>query len=175
MLKDSMRGTAGTLLLEFSIPRMGRRIDAVVIAHVVVVAIEFKIGEATFDRSAIDQTWDYALDLKNFHEASHAASIVPVLVASEARLTPPTALQADSDGVYRPVRVGADGLRSAIDLAIRSVSGTPLEAITWARAPYRPTPTIIEAARALYAHHSVEAIARFDAGAENLRSHIQSH
>ena len=42
-------------------------------------------------------------------------------------------------------------------------------AAAWARAPYRPTPTIVEAARALYAQHSVEAIARFDAGTRNLR------
>ena len=34
---------------------------------------------------------------------------------------------------------------------------------------FQPTPTIIEAAQTLYAQHSVDAIARHDAGARNLR------
>ncbi len=169
ILQRSLLGLDGSLFLEFSIPRMGRRIDAVVVCGAAVIVIEFKVGETTFDRSAVDQTWDYALDLKNFHEASHQAPIVPILVATEAKGSHPPTLQADRDGVYRPVKVGADGLRSVIGLVLRSVAGVPIEPITWAQAPYRPTPTIIEAARALYAHHSVEAIARFDAGAENLR------
>jgi hypothetical protein len=169
LLKSALPGLDGSVFVEFSIPRMGRRIDAVVIIRAVVIAVEFKVGEATFDRSAIDQTWDYALDLKNFHEASHTVAIVPVLVATEAQVDSEITLQADSDGVYRPITVGADRLRTVIDLATRSVSGLSIEPIRWAQAPYRPTPTIIEAARALYAHHSVEAIARFDAGAENLR------
>jgi Uncharacterized conserved protein (DUF2075) len=169
ILQQSLEGLAGSLFLEFSIPRMGRRIDAVVIVNAVVFALEFKVGEVTFDRTAIEQTWDYALDLKNFHEASHTASIVPVLIATEAEAMPPSILHADSDGVYRPVSIGGDHLRMVIDLALGSISGTALDAVRWARAPYRPTPSIIEAARALYAHHSVEAIARYDAGADNLR------
>jgi hypothetical protein len=44
-----------------------------------------------------------------------------------------------------------------------------IDPIQWATAPYHPTPAIVEAARSLYAQHSVEAIARFDAGAKNLR------
>jgi hypothetical protein len=55
---------------EFDIPRLGSRIDAVVVAGATVLPIEFKIGEAHFDRCAHDQAWDYALDLKNFHAAS---------------------------------------------------------------------------------------------------------
>ncbi|MHC1767695.1 MAG: DUF2075 domain-containing protein [Verrucomicrobiia bacterium] len=169
VLKNSLAGLEGRLFLEFSIPRMGRRIDAVVIIGAVVMALEFKVGEHTFDASAIEQVWDYALDLKNFHEASHTVAIIPILVATEATATAPASLQVDSDGVYRPVAIGTAHLRTTMELAIRSVCGNPILSEEWARAPYRPTPTIIEAARALYAHHSVEAIARFDAGAENLR------
>ncbi len=168
-LKHSLQGLDGSLFLEFSIPRMGRRIDAVLITGAAVLVLEFKVGEHAFEASAIEQVWDYALDLKNFHEASHTAAIVPVLVATESGAAPPTSLHVDSDGVYRPVAIGSAHLRAVIDLAARTVGGNPIQAQEWARAPYRPTPTIIEAARALYAHHSVEAIARFDAGAENLR------
>src|SRR5205814_6765965 len=118
--------------------------------------------------AAVDQIWDYALDLKNFHEASHNVSIVPILIATEATESAPVALEADADKVYRPVSVNAGGLRAAVDLALRTTTGSVLDDQQWSRAPYHPTPTIVEAARALYAQHSVEAIARFDAGAQNL-------
>ena len=169
LLSDALVGLDGGIFFEFSIPRMGRRIDTVIIVGPVVFVVEFKVGSATFDRSAIDQVWDYALDLKNFHDASEAVSLVPLLVATQADLVPPTVILTDEDKVCRPVRVGRDGLRLAIDKSLHELSGIKLQHETWAKGMYRPTPTIIEAARALYAQHSVEAIARYDAGAENLR------
>ena len=172
ILRSQLTGITGSVFFEFNIPRMGRRIDAVLIVGSVVFAVEFKVGEKTFDRAAIDQVWDYALDLKNFHEASHDVSIVPILVVTEAAGCPEIGLHADTDKVYRPILTNADSLRVVLDLAMRAVSGLTLDAQTWSRAPYHPTPTIVEAARALYAQHSVEAIARFDAGAQNL--HVTS-
>ena len=172
VLARELPGVQGNILLEFSIPRMGRRIDAVLLVGPIVFAIEFKVGEATFHRAAYEQVWDYALDLKNFHEASHAAAIVPILVGDRSALdadhrccmpTPDQRLSTDRASA-------ADGLRDVIDHCVaRHLRPTTSIADAWRRSSYRPTPTIIEAARALYAHHSVEAIARFDAGAENLR------
>jgi len=147
---------------------MGRRIDVVLIIGPVIFANEFKVGEKAFDRSAIDQVWDYGLDLKNFHEASHDASIIPILIATEATECPVIEPQADADKLYRPIVVDPQNFRNALDAALRSVSGPAVDAEAWSRASYHPTPTIVEAARALYAQHSVEAIARFDAGAQNL-------
>lgn len=167
-LKARLVGLAGTLFLEFSIPRMGRRIDAVVLTGPVVFVVEFKVGEASFTRAATDQVWDYALDLKNFHEASHAVSIVPILVSTGASEVELGELHADFDRVYRPIRVDPTAFRSAIDQALEAITGATLASEPWANSPYRPTPTIVEAARALYAQHSVEAIARNDAGAQNL-------
>ncbi len=170
VLKTAMEGIPGTLFLEFNIPRMGRRIDAVVLSGPVVFVLEFKVGEATFDRAAIEQVWDYALDLKNFHEASHWISIVPVLVCTEAVVEEASIyLIPDEDRVYRPVCVGIDGLRMVMDKALQAIHSPTIDDQLWLRAPYHPTPTILEAARSLYAQHSVEAIARFDAGAKNLR------
>ena len=83
-LQSKLSDLAGSIFFEFNIPRMGRRIDVVLVIGPVIFAIEFKVGEKTFDRSAIDQVWDYGLDLKNFHEASHDASIIPILIATEA-------------------------------------------------------------------------------------------
>jgi hypothetical protein len=168
-LRAHVQGLLGTLFLEFNIPRMGRRIDAVLLIGPVVFPVEFKVGEKDFDPDARDQVWDYALDLKNFHEASHSLSIVPILVATQAADSPSITLHADDDKVYRPVPVHPARFRQAIDSALRTVSGDAINQQGWSRAPYRPTPTIIEAARSLYAQHSVEAIARHDAGAKNLR------
>jgi hypothetical protein len=171
-LRSHLNGLSGSLFFEFNIPRMGRRIDVVLLVGPVVFAIEFKVGEKTFDRSAVDQVWDYALDLKNFHEASHNVSIVPILIATESAESAPITLQADADKVYRPILVNAADFREVVDVALRSIAGSALDNQRWSRAPYHPTPTIVEAARALYAQHSVEAIARFDAGAQNL--HVTS-
>jgi len=169
LLQDHLGSLTGSLFMEFSIPRIGRRIDTVLLIGPIVFAVEFKVGESVFDRSAVDQVWDYALDLKNFHEASHSASIVPILIATGTDRSPPLELRPDDDKVYRPISAQTANLRKTLDAALRTVRGDPLDAQHWARAPYHPTPTIIEAARALYAQHSVEAIARYDAGAQNLR------
>jgi hypothetical protein len=169
LMKAEFRGFSGSLLMEFSIPRMGRRVDAVLLIGPAVVLLEFKVGAAVFDRAALDQVWDYALDLKNFHEASHAAPVIPILIATAATVSPATALRGDEDSVYRPIAAHPAALRDAIALIVRTVGGQAIDAGRWLAAPYRPTPTIIEAARSLYAQHSVDAIARFDAGAQNLR------
>jgi hypothetical protein len=171
-LQSKLSDLVGSIFFEFNIPRMGRRIDVVLVIGPVIFAIEFKVGEKIFDRLAIDQVWDYGLDLKNFHEASHDASIVPLLLATEATECPEIEFIADSDKLYRPIVVDAANFRSTIDAAVKKISGAEVDAGLWSRASYHPTPTIIEAARSLYAQHSVEAIARFDAGAQNL--HVTS-
>ncbi len=171
-LRLQLKGLSGSVFFEFNIPRMGRRLDVVLIIGAVIFALEFKVGEMTFDRSSIDQVWDYGLDLKNFHRASHNASIIPILIATEAVECPPIDFHADVDELYRPIIVDPPSFRGVLESALRSVSGDALDADVWSRASYHPTPTIVEAARALYAQHSVEAIARFDAGAQNL--HVTS-
>lgn len=168
VLKRELAGVPGTLFLEFDVPRVGSRIDAVLVSGPAVFVIEFKVGESRHSHEHLNQVWDYALDLKNFHQASHAAPILPLLVATEsvdcdAAFQPPSA-----DAVFPPARCGRDGLRRLVEAGLRAVAGDVLDALRWGQAPYLPTPTIIEAARALYAHHSVEAIARHDAGARNL-------
>lgn len=75
----------GHILIEYSIPRLGKRVDAILLARGLVFVIEFKVGEDAYATSALDQVMDYALDLKNFHEASHLLPIVPMLVATEAK------------------------------------------------------------------------------------------
>ncbi|MCB9931903.1 MAG: DUF2075 domain-containing protein [Planctomycetes bacterium] len=165
-LQAALTGTDGHVFLEFNIPRMGKRIDAVVLAGAVVFVIEFKTTRD--DRAAREQVWDYALDLKNFHEGSHAAALVPILVAPGAPAQAPHQPKPDSDGVFVPLHVNPSSLGSVLRKIITAVAGAALDAPSWHTAPYRPTPSIVEAARALYASHGVEAIRSFDAGRQNL-------
>ena len=168
LLKAQLAGLPGAIFFEFTIPRMGRRIDVVVISGPVVFAIEFKVGAKTFDPAALVQAWDYALDLKNFHEASHAPAILPILIATETLESGSENLVPDADDVYRPLTVTTARIRRVINTALERISGPEIDADLWFKASYYPTPTIVEAACALYADHSVDDIARHDAGAKNL-------
>lgn len=154
----------GHLFLEFDIPRLGRRVDAVAVIGHVVFVVEFKVGATSFLPSDVDQVVDYALDLKNFHEPSHLVPLVPVLVATNA---PPRALcittNPGADGLYAALRCNADTLGEAMQQVLAFADGETIDAEGWVMGRYRPTPTIVEAAIALYARHSVGDIARSDA------------
>lgn len=168
VLRLALADVEGHLYLEFDVPRLGSRIDAVVITGSAIFPIEFKAGESSYHRADINQAWDYALDLKNFHRASHDAPIFPILVATDA-ITGDLAWQVPyHDGVYPPYLCTKSGLTGAIAAGVAAANGLPLDGEAWGRAPYHPTPTIVQAAQALYAQHSVEAISRSDAGARNL-------
>ena len=85
ILRKALCNFQGMIYFEFSIPRMGQRIDAVLLIGSVIFVLEFKVGEKIFTPYAFDQVWDYALDLKNFHETSHEQFIVPILIATKAQ------------------------------------------------------------------------------------------
>lgn len=169
VLRGALAGMTGMVYLELVIPRMGRRVDAVVLLEGVVLAIEFKCDAQAFLRADIDQAFDYAADLKYFHETTHALSVVPVLVATEAAAVP-VRLEAHRGvpGLYRTVCTNARGLHAAIDTILSDVPKASCDAAAWESGRYCPTPTIIEAARALYAGHHVADISRSEAGATNL-------
>jgi hypothetical protein len=170
ILKDALTDLEGTIYLEFAIPRMGTRADALILVGGHLVIIEFKVGATEHHRSDIEQVWDYALDLKNFHKTSHDRTIIPILCSTFAKDSFPTLilLNDDNDGVVRPICTNASGLKSTIESVLNSFSSDSISDVTWEQGSYMPTPTIIEAASALYNNHSVSDITRSDAGALNL-------
>lgn len=155
------------IFLEFAIPRMGRRADAVVVAGGLIFVIEYKVGVRDFARHALEQVHGDALDLKSFHASSHDKRLIPMLVATHAPAQP-IAPGFAADGVAAPVCLSADDLAPAIRQTIAASSGSAFDAREWAEGAYRPTPTIIEAAQALFRGHAVAEISRSEAGAENL-------
>ena len=169
IMKKILPGYSGKIYFEFDIPRMGKRIDVVLLIKSVIFVLEFKVGESNFNTSAIDQVWDYALDLKNFHETSHEATIAPILIATQAPAQL-TLIQTTihDDKILCPILTSASELDSVIESVLSYYDGDDINTEEWQDGAYQPTPTIVEAAQALYAGHSVQEISRSDASATNL-------
>jgi hypothetical protein len=159
----------GRIFLELSIPRMGKRADAVLIEKNIVFVIEFKIGAKGHTSAAFDQVEDYALDLKNFHEGSHGLAIIPVLVSTDAESVPTHEITFADDLVAAPIGTNKTDLGTLIDTVCSARVFPTLNIDLWTAQGYRPTPTIVEAAETLYRTHSVIEISRSDSGAKNLR------
>ena len=172
LLKHALTGRTGHLLLEFNIPRMGLRADAVVLIGGCVIILEFKVGESSPTRDARNQVWEYALDTKNFHEPSHALPIIPVLVPTLHESANVPARQFAPDGVCGPLVVSPALLPKLLDTLAHEFA-IPLDAAAWLSGRYKPTPTIVEAARHLYANHSVADIVRTEADERNLSDTAQ--
>jgi hypothetical protein len=170
ILKDALGSQPeGRIFLEFYIPRMGKRADAVLIAENVVFVIEFKVGASNHASSALDQVEDYALDLKNFHQGSHTVPIVPILVSTDAESETMRDPKFAGDLVASPLGTNKTDLRALLDSICAARSFSAFDTDAWMAKGYRPTPTIVEAAETLYRTHSVTDISRSDAGAKNLQ------
>lgn len=157
-----------SLYFEFSIPRMGKRADAVLLIGSALFVIEFKDGQSHYDTAAIEQVEDYALDLKNFHEASHSLAIFPILIPTKAGLSGSIQFELAFDHVAHPLLLRPEDLGPLIEHISARYRATPVDAKSWEASGYRPTPTIIQAATSLYARHNVADITRHDADAINL-------
>nr|WP_209304425.1 MULTISPECIES: DNA/RNA helicase domain-containing protein [unclassified Neisseria] len=163
ILKSQLVDLTGHIYFEFSIPRMGKRVDNIVILGNKIFLLEFKIGSKQYDKYAIDQVIDYALDLRNFHEGSHHVNLIPVLIAEKAPIIQNNFQAAQN--LDCAILLNAQNLGeffSSFD------SNNLMDVAAWEQSSYKPTPTIIEAAQALYQKHDVAEITRSDAGAKNL-------
>lgn len=170
LLQPALAGMQGRVYFEFEIPRMGSRADVVLFMQGRLLVLEFKVGAKTFAGADLDQACDYALDLKYFHEGSHGLPIVPMLVATEARPAKIEMKEYDrQQGVYQPMRVAGADLREAIEAALAALPAVDVDVGAWENSRYSPMPSIVEAARALYAGHEVQDITRNDAGGLNLQ------
>ena len=155
----------GSVYFEYNIPRMGKRVDVIVVIDGVVFVLEFKTGEQKFTHEALRQVWDYALDLKNFQLECRDRVIIPILVCpTEKDRHCQLEFNAFGDNVYEPLSVNEKNLVKVISEALRIISESlkcsSLLDDEWAKGGYDPTPTIIEAAIALFEHHKVDEITK---------------
>lgn len=167
----------GSLYLEYNIPRMGRRADAIVLIDGIVFVLEYKTAEQRFTRDAMVQVWDYALDLKNFQEGCLDRIMIPVLMApkekdSHCRL----AMKHFEDQVYEPLMVNTKRLKEVFEAVLGEVYYEVKPTLTddqWAKSGYSPTPTIIEAAIALYEENTVEDITKHGGDIDNASDELR--
>jgi len=168
ILQVSLRDVQeGYIFFEFAIPRMGKRVDNVLIINDSVFVIEFKVGAETYDKYAVEQVLDYALDLKNFHEGSHNIKLFPMLIATHGKVIN-NKIESLQDLLFKPVYVNEDNIYQNIKLCLAYSNREQISFDSWTNSIYKPTPTIIEAAQALYKGHNVQEISRSDSGAINL-------
>ncbi|MFZ4799173.1 MAG: DUF2075 domain-containing protein [Bacteroidia bacterium] len=176
ILKENLVGLKGELFFEFTIPRMGKRVDCMLIIQNIVFVVEFKVGEKEYLCSNYDQVWDYALDLKNFHKPSHSALLVPILVATEAKEVEFHFIETShEDKLLKPLKATKNNLGEILEYCIKfHKENGIIEGCDYIQGSYSPTPTIIEAAVTMYKNHSVADITRSDADAKNLTSTTKS-
>lgn len=149
------------ILFEYTIPRMGRRVDNIIFYKGVVYLLEFKIvDEDSYKNGDLKQVEGYALDLKYFQAGSRNCKLVPILVV-------PTAPDFKNtfeikDDICKPLKSNGKNLEQIILLVSKEFDEPELDSVSWEQSEYSPTPTIIEACQALYADHKVEEITRND-------------
>lgn len=156
----------GRIVFEYDIPRLGKRIDVVLLLEGIIFCLEFKVGESQILESDVDQVLDYALDLKNFHKFSRDKLIVPILVATKFQnSSSEIQMSVYDDRVVNPLITGQEDIYKLISAVLKKFPDEEPVDANWTISPYAPTPTIIEAARTLYESHSVEDITRHEAEA----------
>ena len=167
ILKDQLSDlTEGRIIFEYTIPRMGKRVDVVLLHKNIVYLLEFKCGDDKYRAAAIDQVYDYALDLRNFQKESHDKLIVNIVVSTRAPQVTTTIIEEDK--IIEPICCNSFNIGQVISDIDSMYDETGFDYINWENSEYLPTPTIVEAAQALYRGHNVHDITRSDAGAENL-------
>lgn len=152
------------IIFEYNIPRLGKRIDVVLLLKGIVFCLEFKVGESKVNEVDVDQVLDYALDLKNFHKYSQDQIIVPILIPTKYNKSSEVIqISPYDDKIINPLVTGKKGLTHVIADVLNIFPNENTINSRWVFSPYAPTPTIIEAARTLYENHSVENITRHEA------------
>ena len=163
---ETWKEEQGQIVFEYDIPRLGKRIDVVLLLRGMIFCLEFKVGKKEEFQAGIEQVMDYALDLKNFHLFSHDRKIVPILIPTKYKeYTTMFQPSVYNDDIYNPMITGEEHLQELIAKVLEHAGAKREDGVidNWLISPYAPTPTIIEAARTLYENHSVEDITRHEA------------
>lgn len=166
ILKSQLCDFDGRIIFEYTIPRMGKRVDVIILHANIIFLLEFKCGDTEYRQSTCDQVYDYALDLRNFQKESHDKLIVPVVVSTKAPAV--DCKICERERIIEPLYCNAENIADAIRAVTSRYHEPDFDYKNWEDSEYLPTPTIVEAAQALYRGHNVHDITRSDAGAENL-------
>ena len=166
ILKNSLnKNFDGSIIFEYTVPRVGGRIDSIILLYNTIFVLEFKVGIEVYLSSATTQARTYAVDLANFHEESHSKDIVPIVIATSA-VDCEFEIKKYRNNVYDVIYSNGKNL-SQIFNKFNRTTNEQIQLDKWLNSRYVPTPTIIEAAETLYNNHSVNDISQNEA-ADNL-------
>ncbi len=157
------------LLLEYEIPRLQSRIDAVIVAEDLILVIEFKHDRKKYELADIRQVEDYAFDLHDFHKESRGKTIIPILFAPLAKTLALDLKKEVNQLVKSCLFANSSNLAEVLNTAytiFHSKSNLVINPKKWEVGSYSPTPTIIQAATSLFAGQDVKEISNY--GADNL-------
>lgn len=171
---NEQQGLSWTIALEYELLRLEKRIDAVILTDRAIICLEFKTAAPS--PAALMEAEDYALDLRDFHAGSQHHAIVPVLVAGIGGFTPPAQPWLLSTCPTNPLECGHVGLGALIGWVQATIppADEAINGAAWLTAPYKPVPTIVEAATMLYARNGVADIAAARADTTNLNRTAQA-
>jgi DUF2075 family protein len=177
ILEKALFDKNGQILFEVKIPRIGKRIDNIVIVDGVIYVLEFKTtNKYTFEdeilKSEVEQVLDYAVDLKNFHEGSYRLDIVPILISNrKKRKEVELKIEKYDDGIYFPLLFSeSEFIDSFSNLINKIPKNSNFNFSNFIKSNYKPSPNIIEAAKHIYSNHDVKEITTSDSGSYNLDS-----
>lgn len=157
ILNDQLRSFSdGRIIFEYTIPRMGKRVDAVVLYKNIVFLLEFKYGDTEYRLSTYDQVYDYAMDLRNFQKESNDKLLVPIMVTTRAVVD--IIVIRDHDRVIEPLRCNADNIADVLSMVTARYNEPAFDYVAWENSEYLSASTIVEAAQTLYRRHNLHDI-----------------
>lgn len=173
ILQAALREAGGHgwhIAFEYELLRLEKRIDAVLLTDRAILVLEFKAGATKVTPAFRAQAEDYAQDLLDFHALSRAHPIIPIVIATRCETPSPMQAPLPLPGVHAVAEAGAATLPGLLRHLARTLpeAATPLDGAAWCAAPYRPVPSIVEAAATLFARNSVAEIAAARADTANL-------
>ncbi len=160
------------ILLEYEIPRLLSRIDAVIIADDLIFVIEFKYDRRKYEVADIRQVEDYANDLLDFHLESKNKFIIPILLAPLAKTINKEYYLTSNSFIKKCLKTNAVNFSQTVNeayLECHKNSNPFIDPYKWEQSEYQPTPTIIQAAKALFAGQKVETITKSGAKDNDLK------
>lgn len=168
---ENYKNEDGFIAFEYTIPRVGGRIDCVIGLKGILFVLEFKTGEVQNDDVDKEQLESYVNDLKNFHFESYDIPIAPLWVLPQATLSPCKISRPKTNQRLFSIQTVCNNTISDCINKILSINLGKVDSIdmnNWLHSPYCPTLNIVDAAKKLYANHKVEEINRSDAKGDDL-------
>jgi hypothetical protein len=153
------------LVLEYPLYRLRIRIDLLLISLKAIYVIELKTEATEYISVDKNQVEEYALDLRDFHSGSGSNPIFPILwCPAKSDDILPSSFELN-DSVSPVICVGKDRLvETIINTEVESAHiENRIDFKSWLTSTYRPVPSIITAATAIFSNHGVQEISNFDA------------